>query len=152
MDWNTFFFKMCDLVSEKSKDKSTQVGCVIVGPNHEIRSIGYNGFPRGVTDDVPVRQERPMKYFYSEHGERNAIYNAARVGIPLAGCILYIGGVPCADCARAIIQSGIAEIFIRDGRVPERWKDSCDAALVMLDEAGVQCHIVGMEGKGYGSE
>jgi len=53
-----------------------QIGCVIVGPNHEIRSTGYNSFPRGIRDDVPERLERPAKYLWLEHAERNAICNA----------------------------------------------------------------------------
>lgn len=152
MDWDTFFFKMCSLISEKSKDPSTQVGCVIVGPNNEVRSMGYNGLPRRVVDDpklVPERNERPNKYFYYEHAERNAIYNAARVGIPLAGCKLYVGGIPCSDCARAIIQSGISEVIVQDGRVPDRWKCSCDASLIMFKESGVTVRVAGMEGKAY---
>lgn len=100
------------LVSTKSKDKTTHYGAVVVGPDNEVRSVGYNSFPRDINDDVLSRQERPEKYFWIEHAERNAINNAALVGIPLKGCKLYTNGIPCAECARSIIQSGIKEVIV----------------------------------------
>jgi dCMP deaminase len=117
---------------------------VIVGPDHEIRSTGYNGLPRGTDDENPARLVRPQKYFYWEHSERNAIYNAARVGIPLKGCTIYIITTPewigpCADCCRAIIQSGIVRV-VQDrplASVAARWGESTEAGLAMLKEAGI---------------
>ena len=47
-----------------------------------------------------------------EHAERNCIYNAARVGTPLDGCIFYVTGIPCLDCARAIYQIGALELVM----------------------------------------
>jgi hypothetical protein len=84
---------------------STRVGCVIVGTHKEIRAIGYNGFPRGVDDDRDARHERPVKYKWTEHAERNAIYSSARAGISIDGCTMYLPWFPCMDCARAIVQS-----------------------------------------------
>jgi dCMP deaminase len=75
---------------------------------------------------------------YTEHSERNAIYNAARCGIQLEGCTIYISGMPpCADCARAIIQSGIKEIVVETLEMREDWKGQMIAAKEMLDEASV---------------
>lgn len=113
MDWDTYFMEMATLVSTKSKDRSTRVGCVIVGPNHEVRTTGYNGFCRGVDDDNDDRHQRPEKYLWSEHAERNAIFNAARNGIRTEDCTAYTTVFPCADCARALIQSGIVRIVTR---------------------------------------
>ena len=67
---------MANLVAKKSKDQSTQIGAVIVGIDNEIRSTGYNSFPSGINDDLQERQERPEKYYWIEHAERNALYNA----------------------------------------------------------------------------
>lgn len=92
-----------------SKDPSTKVGAVIVGPDNDVRAIGYNGLPRGI-DALPDRFMRPQKYVWIEHAERNAIYTAARNGVPLNGCRLYLNWFPCADCARAILQAGIVEV------------------------------------------
>ena len=135
--WDKYFIKMCDLASSLSKDLNTQVGCVIIGPDHEIRSTGYNSFPRGINDLDRTRQERPKKYFFFEHAERNAIYNAARVGVPLAGCTLYVPWHPCADCARAIIQSGIRVVITETIAFPEHWTENCLAANEMFVESGV---------------
>ena len=79
--WDEYFLTLCDAVALKSKDRSTKLGCVIVGVGHEVRSTGYNGFPRGVNDNVDARHQRPEKYKWTEHAERNAIYNAARCGV-----------------------------------------------------------------------
>ena len=76
MNWDQYFFDIVNVVKEKSKDRSTKVGAIIVGPDQGVRSTGFNGFPRGVNDNVDARHERPAKYLYTEHAERNAIYNA----------------------------------------------------------------------------
>src|SRR5271157_1245793 len=83
--WDQYYLEICKVVSCRSKDPNTQIGCVIVGPNHEIRSTGYNSFPRGIRDDVPERLARPAKYLWIEHAERNAICNAARAGTATEG-------------------------------------------------------------------
>ena len=132
---------MTELARTKSKDRSTQVGAVIVGNGHTVLSMGYNGFPRGVLDDVDSRHERPVKYLFTEHAERNAIYAAAKNGIKLDGAVMYVscGGVPCADCCRAIIQAGIVEVVVMY-RVFEgkgSWDESCEIGKEMLTEAGV---------------
>jgi dCMP deaminase len=107
-------------ISARSKDPNTQIGCVITGSDHNIRSTGYNSLPRGIRDDVPERYERPEKYMWIEHGDRNAIYAAARVGTPLEGCKMYLPGLPCMDCARGIIQVGIVEVIF-DGKRQKEW-------------------------------
>lgn len=148
MNWSLYFIKMLDVVKLKSKDTSTQVAAIIVGPNKEIRSTGFNGFPRGVVDAitvVPERYERPAKYSWTEHAERNAIANAARIGISTDGCTIYQGWIPCQDCCRMIIQAGIKRIVI-DGRTfdetnkywNERWKDSMDVSKQMIREACIE--------------
>jgi len=143
MKWDEFFIKMADFVAQKSKDRMTKIGAVIVGPHHEVRSIGFNGFPRGVDDDIAARHLRPAKYLWTEHAERNAIYNAARMGTSLQGCTIYITS-PCSDCARAIIQAGIVKVVARPyppgkgmGEMSE-WTENFATGLVMLQEAGVE--------------
>lgn len=135
--WDDTFIDLCLTISKRSKDQSTRVGCVIVGPNKEPRAMGYNGIPRNCNDDLPHRHIRPHKYFYMEHGERNAIYNAARSGVSIDGCSLYVLGPPCADCARAIIQSGIKEVICASLKAPINYKENCEASLEMLLEAGI---------------
>jgi dCMP deaminase len=135
--WDDTFLEIAAVLAKRSKDESTKIGCVIVGPGKEIRSVGYNCFPRGCDDNRPERQLRPEKYLWMTHAEVNAISNSARMGTPLLGCVCYIPALPCADCARALIQSGIKEIVVGSALIPERWRENCEAALAMLEEAGV---------------
>lgn len=86
-------------VAKLSKDPSSKVGALILGPAGEVRSLGYNGAPRGCAADEDARGlERPEKYFWFSHAELNAIANAARVGTPLEGGILVVTHPPCAEC------------------------------------------------------
>lgn len=142
MDWLNYFVNLAEQVKLRSKDEHKQIGTVIVGPDHEIRSTGYNSFPRGIDDSVPARQGRDdgEKYFWFEHSERNACYNAARVGVSLRGCTAYLTcGCPCADCARAFIQVGIKTVWIRAGITSSnpKWQESIKRSLQMFREADV---------------
>jgi dCMP deaminase len=141
--WHEYFLGMAEYVSTKSKD-TTKMGCVIVGPNHEIRTTGYNGFCRGIDDSVELRHDRPEKYYWAEHAERNAIYNAARNGIPLEGTTAYISAnvPPCADCTRALIQSGIVQIITRPMTNDNpKWQDSFKRSREMIAEARIDFGI-----------
>ena len=135
---------MLEPIARRSKDPNTHVGCVIAGPDHNIRSTGYNSFPRGIRDDVPERLERPEKYMWIEHGDRNAIYAAARVGTPLEGCTMYLPGLPCMDCGRAIIQVGIVEV-VYDQAWQTEWEKTTPRYVpdflrvrILLEEGGVK--------------
>lgn len=142
MKWNEYFLNIAEQVKLKSKDESTQIGAIIVGQDNEILSTGYNSFPRGLNDEIKERQERPIKYFYFEHAERNAIFNAARVGTPINNSIIYItSGLPCADCARAIINSGIKKVYCKSvctTKNKSKWDESQRISLEMLNECGVE--------------
>ncbi len=142
-DWDGRFMRLALHVAEWSKDRSTKVGAVIAGQENEVRSIGYNGFPRNINDDEPSRHERPAKYSWTEHAERNAIYNAARIGVPLEGCRIYLPWFPCIDCARAIVQSGLKELiaFKPDTDHP-KWGEDFKLAISLFDESGVQVRFM----------
>ena len=168
MSWDEYYIKMAMLIATKSKDPSTQVGCVIVGPDQEVRSTGFNGFPRGVHEEdyqVPMldffspnydpavsipmvdvvvsdRWERPAKYEWVEHAERNAVYNAARVGVSVKGCTAYLNWEPrpCVECCKGFIQAGIIEVVgpnvpFPSGGTSKNWK--FEVSTIMMDEAGV---------------
>lgn len=141
MNWTEYFYNIAQQVKEKSKDNNTKIGALIVGKDKEIVSTGYNSFPRGIEDEKTKRQSKPEKYFWFEHAERNAIYNAARIGVSTKGCTMYLTcGIPCADCARGIINAGISKIFImRDaGAQSKKWEDSAARSNEMFSEAGVK--------------
>lgn len=146
MTWNKKFIGLAKFVAEWSKDRSTKVGCVIVGKNHQVLSVGYNGFPRGVDDEVETRHERPAKYKWTEHSERNGIYNAARTGTALEGSTIYLNWYPCADCARAIIQSGIQKVVC--GQKPDFDNPQWGADFKLVQEMFAEVKMsVGFEGE-----
>jgi dCMP deaminase len=137
-DWDSRFMRLAEHIGAWSKDRSTRVGCVIVGPNREIRSTGYNGFPRGVDDAPEERHTRPAKYKWTEHAERNAIYNAARIGVSIDGCTMYVPWFPCMDCARAVLQSGIKTLVAyRPDFDDPQWGEDFRLALRLFEEGGV---------------
>lgn len=139
--WDQRFFQLCDVVASWSEDRSRKVGAVIVGPDNEVRSLGFNGLPRGISAEHDERHSRTEgeKYFWFEHAERNAIYNAARVGISVGGCRIYTSLFPCADCTRAIIQSGIIQLNTFSAPdADETFFRSFEVSIAMLSEAGLQ--------------
>jgi dCMP deaminase len=143
MNWDEYFINLCEKVKDKSKDESTKIGVVIVGTDKQIITTGYNSFPRGINDDLPERQERPEKYYWFSHAETNAIINAALNGTSTKDSIMYMScGVPCADCARNIINAGVKEIVCRkDQKVmnnPEKWENIGKISLKMFKESGVK--------------
>ncbi len=119
-----------------SEDESRKVGAVIVGLDNDQKSEGWNGLCRGV-ENTEARNSRPTKYLFYEHAERNAIYNATRKGVALRDSTIYITHAPCADCARAIIQSGITRVFYAEGLDGENWIEHNAASIQMFYESGV---------------
>ena len=136
--WDRRFMQEAELKASWSKDRSRQVGCVIVNDDDVVVSSGWNGFPRGINDDVESRHERPAKYEWTEHAERNAIYNAARIGVPLKGTTMYCTLFSCAPCVRSIIQSGVVRLVCPEPDWNDsKYKESLEIAREMLKEAGV---------------
>lgn len=137
--WDTRFLALAKFFASWSKDPSTQVGCVIVGPDREIRATGFNGLPRGVADSVNRLNNRELKYSLICHAEENTILHAARIGVSLKGCMAYTTFPPCTRCARNFIQAGIIEVVSpKDCEIPERWQDDTDLAEGILHEAGLK--------------
>ncbi|MEP1963226.1 deoxycytidylate deaminase [Tateyamaria sp.] len=142
--WDHRFFSMAHLIGSWSEDKGRKVGAIIVGQAQEVRSIGFNGLPRGVSDAVDQRysKENGEKYYWFEHAERNAIYNAARVGIATGDCELYSTLFPCSDCLRAIVQSGIK--ILKTYAPPDQdahYKRSFEVSLEIAHEAGLKVFV-----------
>ena len=147
--WDRHFLGMALYHSRMSKDPSTRVGSVIIGPDREILSAGFNGFPRGI-EDTPARlADRDTKLLLVVHAEMNALLAAARTGMRLKGCTLYLaatddsgevwGGPPCTRCTVEIIQVGISEIVSFPIRTaPSRWAGDLTTAKSLLYEARIQ--------------
>ncbi len=138
--WDKRFIQRAKDVAEYSKDKNTKTGAVIVNDDKTEIVMGYNGFPRGADDDNhPKRYERPDKYFWTEHAERNALYKAARLGVSTMNTNMYCTYFPCADCSRAIIQGGVKRLYTEKPDFNHhKWGESWIEALIMLRECGVK--------------
>ena len=117
ISWDEYFMGIALLSANRSKDPNTQVGACIVSNDNRILSIGYNGAPRGLHDDI-MKWDREgdflnTKYAYVCHGELNAILNYRG---DLTGSKIYVALFPCNECAKAIIQSGIKEVIYKDDK------------------------------------
>jgi dCMP deaminase len=145
--WDETFMRAAYEISRRSKDQRTKIGAVLVRDKVQL-THGYNGLPRKCNDNFPARQERPEKYFWFEHAERNAIYACARFGISSEGATMFTQGIPCADCTRGVIQAGIAEVVVHKQwqdieklQCSEKWNESCARSIAMLDEAGILVRV-----------
>lgn len=130
------------LSARRSKDPGTQVGACIVNEKNKIVGAGYNGLPAGCDDDeFPWDKSGDFlqtKYPYVCHAELNAILN--NIGMDLHGCRIYTALFPCNECAKAIIQAGIAEVIYLSDKYAAN--DIFIASKTMLDKAGVKCRKV----------
>ena len=137
LDWDEYFMGLAHLSALRSKDPNTQVGAAIVDENHRVVSVGYNGLPKGCSDDeFPWDREGgtlDTKYAYVVHAELNAILNSKW---PVTGCTIYVSLFPCNECAKAIIQSGISEIVYESDKYAE--EDNTVASKKMLTAAGIK--------------
>ena len=137
ISWDEYFMGLAHLSAMRSKDPNTQVGACIVDQNRKVVSIGYNGFPHGLSDEIyPWGREggfKDTKYAYVIHAELNSILNSPR---SVAGCILYVSLFPCNECAKAIIQSGIRKVVYESDKYADT--DVTQVSKKMLMEAGVE--------------
>ncbi len=137
LTWDEYFMGLAHLSALRSKDPNTQVGAAIVDENHRVVSVGYNGLPKGCSDDAfPWSREGGMlqsKYAFVVHAELNAILNSPR---SVRGCTIYVSLFPCNECAKAIIQSGIKRIVYESDKY--NGTEGNVASKMMLEAAGVE--------------
>ena len=139
ISWDEYFMGIAMLAARRSKDPSTQVGACIVSPENIIISTGYNGMPKGCSDDEfpwdrKAECENDTKYPFVVHAELNAILNAS--GRDLRGSRIFVALFPCNECAKAIIQSGIREVLYLSDKYAGTLGNL--ASKKMLDAAGVK--------------
>ena len=109
-EWDTWFMSLAFVASQRSLDKHTKHGCVIVSSDRSVLSMGYNGPPRGCLDEeIPL--ERPDKYLFMKHAETNAIVNAAACGVSLKGASVYVTGIPCHSCYGDLTNLQVKEVI-----------------------------------------
>lgn len=145
-NWHEFFLADAFFVSGKSKDRSTKCGCVVTTQDHDVLCRGWNDLPRRVGDTLERRQ-RPEKYLWTEHAERNAFYNAARIGVSLKNGTLYVNRVPCPDCARGVVQAGISQVVTTVGTDEAQFAERLNTvwSMELFRETGIPVTLYGPE-------
>lgn len=137
ISWDEYFMGVAELSAKRSKDPNRQVGACIT-KNNVIVGTGYNGFPRGCSDeDFPWTKDSDeiteTKFAYVVHAELNAILNSTRRN--LNDAVLYVTLFPCTECTKAIIQSGIKKVIYKD---PGKHEKEINASLKMFKSSGVE--------------
>jgi dCMP deaminase len=134
--WDTRFLDLAAHIAGWSKDPSSQVGAVLVNPDRQVVGMGYNGFPRGTSDDPALYADRPTKYLRVVHAEVNAVLNATGA---TRGATAYVTHPCCAQCMALLIQAGVSRIVWNapDAGIADRLRESFQAASLMAAEAGV---------------
>lgn len=151
--WYNYFFEIARAVAKQSKDPSTQVGAVVVNNERRIIATGYNGFPKGCSDDPALYADRDYKLKHVCHAEANCVCQAASSGQSFQNSIIFITLRPCVDCAKLIVQSGIKEVHFlynsfaeeqREERLKAQgamdlndWRANKQLSIDLLKEAGV---------------
>ena len=142
LKWDVHYMELAFMWARKSCDTSTRNGCIFVDPEDQTQlAAGYNGLPRGVEATEKRLNERPYKYYWFEHAERNAIDNAARVGVSLKGSTVYLTGYPCASCARGLVNVGTKRLVVPEMEVfagRGDWKENLEIGALILHEGGVR--------------
>lgn len=141
--WDKRFLELARFISKWSKDPSTKVGAVVVGPNRlgenkRIISVGFNGFAEGVDDSEERYNNRELKYKLVVHGEQNALIFANK---SVENCTLYTYPLaPCSNCASKIVQEGISRVVspVCSADVQSRWGDDIELTKMIFKEAGVK--------------
>ena len=139
-EWDEYFLAVAQTIARKSKDPKCQVGAVIVSEDKLVLSTGFNGLARGVYDDEDLLADVEEKLNWICHAEANAVLNAARHGIALRGCSIFVTKFPCLGCCNAIAQAGITRIYTHDKKF---WDDdpadkTHERKPRLLKEAGIQ--------------
>lgn len=142
--WDRRFLDLAKHVSGYSKDPSTKVGAVVVDDDGNVRTVAYNGFPRGVRDSDERLNNRELKYQYVVHSELNAISHCARIGVPTKGATLVCTHFPCSVCAGAIVQAGFKEVivFASNDDFASRWSGKNEIATTIFMEGNVDVVVM----------
>lgn len=148
--WHQNFLRQCLVIAELSKDRRTQVGAILTTweTPPAVLSTGFNGLARGIADTSVRLNEREVKLKLIVHAERNAILNAARMGIATNNSVLYVAGRNvvtgdiygqwcCSACAIELIQAGVKKIVWPAFSSPSHWETDTRLSHSLLEEAGI---------------
>ncbi|TGE36712.1 dCMP deaminase family protein [Desulfosporosinus fructosivorans] len=137
--WDSYFMQLAFVVAGRSTCLRRQVGAVLV-KEKQILSTGYNGSPSGLLhcDEVGcLRQSLGIpsgerhEICRAVHAEQNALVQAAKHGVAIAGADLYTTVQPCVQCTKMIINAGIRRVVYTHS-YPDQ------LAVAMAGEAGLE--------------
>ena len=142
INWDEYFMLQAMLASFRSKDPSTQVGCVLVDQNNHQISMGYNGFVAGIDetklpwgkDDAALVDQ---KYGYVVHAESNAILHSTK---SLEGARAYVTLFPCHECAKMMASKKIKEVVYLSDKHADR--DYAPVAKRIFEMSGITTRAV----------
>ena len=141
--WDEYFMKMANDVATRTTCLRRGVGAVIV-KDRRILATGYNGVPTGLThcsetgclrEQLGVPSGQRHEICRGLHAEQNAIIQAARYGINIAGATIYVNTQPCVVCAKMLINAGIREIVFAEG-YPDKLAEE------LLGETDIKIRVV----------
>ncbi len=141
--WDAYFMDITRLVAKRSTCLRRAVGAVIV-KDRRILSTGYNGAPSGIRhcreagclrESMGVPSGERHELCRGIHAEQNAIIQAAYHGVSIRNGVLFCTNLPCAICAKMIVNAGISAIWYESG-----YADAM--SLEMLTEGGVDIHHI----------
>lgn len=145
IDWHSMFMGVALLASARSKDARKRNGACVISADNRIVGVGYNGLPRGCSDEDPVYWSDDdddaylSRHSYVVHAEVNAILNC--VVLPLTGCTIYTTQFPCPRCAQSIIQVGIRKIVYLERKGHHQRAN--EASAKMLADVGLEVVALG---------
>jgi len=141
--WPEYFFLIAQSYALRSKDPTCQVGAVIVEPRtRTIKSGGYNGMVRGVRETDKMWTKPTKRYDLICHAEFNAVAIAARHGISIEGCEMYVTCHPCIECAKLVVQSGITRVLVMPGsRIASSASKDFESVVNLFQECHVNFHF-----------
>lgn len=128
--WDRRYLRVAKHVASWSKDPSTQCGAVLVRPNRTLASVGFNGFPKGMSDDPTLYGDRDKKYPRIIHSEWNAI--RACKDSSLQDYTVYAWPMPPCDlCTAPLVQKGVSRSVCPHPSAEklERWRIPFDFAV-----------------------
>lgn len=135
-------FDKINEIAQFSRDPHTRVGCALTNDSGNILLMGYNDYPENMLIIPQERKERPEKYKWIEHAERNVLFTAARLGISTSGLTMHQNLCPCTECARAIVHSGLKRVVTHrpdlDNEAVQRWHEDMKRSLEMFSETNVE--------------
>lgn len=131
LSWDEYFMQIAQSAEARSNCIRNSIGAVIV-KEKRIIATGYNGTPAGIKNCVDggckrcsdrhaniLKTNERKDLCICVHAELNALLQSAYHGASTKGATLYSTIAPCLQCAKAIINAGIAEVIYKHPHTTE---------------------------------